>query len=87
MDEVLVAGAGTIAVFKLEADGRWIQWAEYDVATCAPENRDIRAALAAGRFRTARPIFPDIIVGELRLRRQEGEPECPVGGDERPPAP
>lgn len=87
VDEVLVAGAGTIAVFKLEADGRWIQWAEYDVATCAPENRDIRAALAAGRFRTARPIFPDIIVGELRLRRQEGEPECPVGGDERPPAP
>ncbi len=86
-DEVLVATSGAIAVFKLEADGRWIQWAEYDVASCATDNRDIRAALAAGRFRTARPVFPDIIVGDLRLRRQEGEPECPVGGDEEPSAP
>ncbi|MDP3369728.1 MAG: DUF4153 domain-containing protein [Brevundimonas sp.] len=83
--EVLVADEASVSVFKLEADGRWFEWAEYTPPMCADESKDIRRAFAAGRFETASPVFPDLLVDGVRLRPVEGEPECP--SEPEPPEP
>ena len=75
--EVLVARPETVSVFKQEADGRWLEWANYRPPTCAGEPKDVRQAFGAGRFETAPPVFPDLVVDGVRLRHTEGEPECP----------
>ena len=84
--EVLVADETSVSVFKLEADGRWFEWAEYTPPMCADESKDIRRAFAAGRFQTASPVFPDLLVDGVRLRHVEGEPECPAEPDLPDPA-
>jgi Domain of unknown function (DUF4153) len=86
-DEVLVARAERIMTFKREADGRWFEWAVYRAASCATRPRPIAGDFAAGRFQTAPPAFPDIIIGGVRLRREEGEPECPSTPEPAPPQP
>jgi hypothetical protein len=75
--EVLVAARRSVSVFKREADGRWFEWAEYTPPMCADEQADVAAAFRSGRFETAPPVFPDLIVGGVRLRHLEGAPECP----------
>ncbi|MGQ3069306.1 MAG: DUF4153 domain-containing protein [Brevundimonas sp.] len=77
-EEVLVAHPRAISVFKRERDGRWIEWANYLASDCAPDLADLQGDFADGRVRTVPPIFPDIAIGELRLRRQEGDPVCPA---------
>ncbi len=84
--EVLVADEASVSVFKLEADGRWFEWAEYTPPMCADESKDVRRAFAAGRFETAPPVFPDLVVDGVRLRHVEGEPECPAQPDPPEPA-
>ena len=84
--EVLVADERTVSVFKKEADGRWFEWAEYTPPMCADESKDIRRGFVAGRFETAPPVFPDLVVDGVRLRHVEGEPECPALPDPPEPA-
>jgi hypothetical protein len=84
--EVLVADKTSVSVFKREADGRWFEWAEYTPPMCADESKDIRRAFGAGRFETASPVFPDLVVDGVRLRHVEGEPECPAQPDPPEPA-
>lgn len=79
--EVLVADETAVSVFKREADGRWFEWAEYTPPMCADESKDIRRAFGGGRFETAPPVFPDLVVDGVRLRHVEGEPECPAEPD------
>ncbi len=74
--EVLVADRRSISVFKREADGLWFEWAEYTPPMCASDDADAAAALRDGRFETAPPAFPDLIVGGVRLQHVEGDPEC-----------
>ena len=78
-DEVLIADRRSVSVFKREADGRWFEWADYTPPACAPQDANMASALREGRFETAPPAFPDLVVDGVRLRHQEGEPECPVG--------
>lgn len=82
--EVLVADHNSIAAIKQEADGRWFEWAKYTAAACRDWPAQLTGPLASGKFETAPPPFPDLIVGGVRLRRQDGEPECPA---EPEPAP
>ena len=82
--EILVAGKISISVFKLERDGRWFEWATYRPSSCLKDFHDIAGVIATGQFETVPPIFPDLVVGGIRLRRQEGEPECPVEPDTAP---
>jgi len=77
-DEMLVVSHGQVKVFNREADGRWIEWAEYWVSDCGAEPSDAREVVRSGRLRTAPPAFPDLEVGGRRLRTQEGAPECPA---------
>ena len=79
--EVLVARRQRISVFKQEPDGRWFAWAEYTPPMCADESKDVRQSFAAGRFETVPPVFPDLVVDEVRLRHTEGELECPPEPD------
>lgn len=74
-DEVLVAATHGIRVFKLEDDGRWFEWARYTKSACSPDSADLVRDFAAG-VETAPPVFPDLIVGGVRLRHEEGAPEC-----------
>jgi hypothetical protein len=83
--EVLVADRSSISVFRREADGLWFEWAEYTPPGCADDSVDVGQAFAAGQFETAAPVFPDLIVNGVRLRHQEGEPECPSGPEPLPP--
>ncbi|MEJ6790965.1 DUF4153 domain-containing protein [Brevundimonas sp. BR2-1] len=84
--EVLVAAESSVSVFKLEADGRWFEWAEYTPPLCVDESKDIRRAFGAGRWGTVPPVFPDLVVDGVRLRHLEGEPECPPEPDLPEPA-
>ncbi len=84
--EVLVADRRSVSVFKREPDGRWFEWADYTPPLCAPDATDAAAALRDGRFETAPPAFPDLIVGGVRLRHLEGDPECPAAPDLPGPA-
>jgi len=74
--EILVAARLEVSVFKREADGRWFEWAEYLPSTCDESATDAAAALRGGQFETAPPVFPDLLVNGVRLRRVEGELEC-----------
>ncbi len=76
-EDILVAGQATISVFKREPGGRWFEWAIYHRNTCADRSKNIPQAFAAGRFETVPPVFPDLIVDGVRMRHEEGEPECP----------
>ncbi len=76
-EDVLIARQTTIAVFKREPGGLWYEWAIYHRNTCADRSKNIPQAFADGRFETAPPVFPDLIVDGVRLRHEEGEPECP----------
>lgn len=80
--DLLVAGKRSASVFKLHTDGRWFEWALYDQPSCM--DHDLSAAFSRGEYQTAPPVFPDLIVEGLRLRHQEGDPECP--GPEAPPS-
>ncbi|MGZ9098900.1 MAG: DUF4153 domain-containing protein, partial [Brevundimonas sp.] len=82
--EVLVAGEISAAAYRLERDGRWFEWAVYRPPSCAKDSLDLARAFGAGQFRTTPPMFPDLIVGGVRLRHQEGEPECPVASEPAP---
>jgi hypothetical protein len=82
IQEVLVAKEASISLFKREADGRWIEWAEYRAPGCVEGMADVAAAFRNGQYETASPLFPDIIVDGVRLRHQEGEPECAAEDDE-----
>ena len=79
--EVLVAGQAGLSVFKQENDGRWFEWALYSPPSCRGRSPGLAESLAAGGFETAPPRFPDLLVGGVRLRHQEGEPECPPAPD------
>ena len=83
--EVLVAAAHEIRVFKLEGDGRWFEWARYTPSACAPDSTDIARDFVRD-LETASPVFPDLIVGGVRFRRQEGAPDCPDQEIAPPPA-
>lgn len=82
VQEVLVADADGVRLFKREPDGRWFEWVRYAQPHCRSEG-SVATDLAATGFRTAPPALPDLIVGGVRLRREEGAPECP----ETPEAP
>ena len=75
--EILVASHYSISAFKLEADGRWIEWAEYSSPSCRGEF-SVRDSLRQKAATPVQPTFPDLIVGDVRLRTQIGEPECPA---------
>lgn len=83
--EVIVAARRSLSVFKREADGRWFEWAQYTPPSCMEGSTDVARALAEGRFGTAPPIFPDLTLNGMRLRRQEGSPECDRDGPEAGP--
>jgi hypothetical protein len=85
--EVLIAGRATLSVYKRETDGLWFEWTAYTPPACKAGSLDIGQALAASDPETASPIFPDLVVGGVRLRRQEGEPECPVAPAPAPERP
>lgn len=85
--EVLVADRASVSVFKQEADGRWFEWAEYTPPMCADDSLNVARAFGAGRFETAPPVFPDLLVDGVRLRHVEGEPECPASPEPPEPAP
>ena len=85
--EVLVANQTFISTFKREADGRWFEWATFTPPSCARDTMNIGRAFGAGRFETAAPQFPDLVVDGVRLRHVEGEPECPAEPDRPEPAP
>ncbi|MDZ4055281.1 MAG: DUF4153 domain-containing protein [Phenylobacterium sp.] len=74
--EILVAARLEVSVFKREADGRWFAWGEYLPPKCDESATDAAAALRSGRFETAPPVFPDLLVNGVRLRHVEGEVEC-----------
>jgi hypothetical protein len=76
-EDILIARQTTISVFKQEPGGLWFEWAIYHRNTCADRSKNIPQAFADGRFETAPPVFPDLIVDGVRLRHEEGEPECP----------
>ena len=76
-DDILIARQTTISVFKREPRGLWFEWAIYHRNTCADRSKSIPQAFAEGRFETAPPVFPDLIVDGVRMRHEEGEPECP----------
>lgn len=82
--EILVASGPRISVFKHEADGRWIEWAQYSAPDCV-DNATIRlkAPFREGQVAMAPPAFPDLVVGGVRMRMQVGELECPAP---KPPA-
>ena len=82
--EVLVAGHAMLSVFKQEDDGRWLEWAEYAAPLCEEDSIDVSQAMAAGRMETAPPRFPDLVIGGVRLRHQEGDLECPAGPEPAP---
>jgi hypothetical protein len=82
--EVLVAGKSLLSVFRQEDDGRWIEWAEYAAPFCKEDSIDLSQLIAAGRMETAPPRFPDLVVGGVRLRHQEGDLECPAPPDPAP---
>ena len=84
VNEVLVAGGISASVFKLEPDGRWFEWAVYRSPSCQKDSIDLARAFAAGEVRTTPPVFPDLVIGGVRLRHEAGETECPV---EPEPAP
>jgi hypothetical protein len=84
VDEVLVAARKAISVFKLEADGRWFEWAIYRAPHCQEGEAAIRRALREGRYETAPPRFPDLLIEGVRLRREEGVPECASENHESP---
>jgi hypothetical protein len=73
--EVLVANASGIRLIKREADGRWFEWARYTQPSCRTR-ANLAADFASSGFETAPPVFPDLIVGGVRLRHEEGAPEC-----------
>ncbi|MNH71245.1 hypothetical protein D3C73_233920 [compost metagenome] len=75
--EILVASQRVIMVFKQEADGRWFEWARYQPPYCAADDIDLSKSFKAGDFRPAPPMFPDMMMGGMRLRLEQGEPECP----------
>lgn len=79
--EVLVAGQAGLSVFKQESDDRWFEWALYSPPSCRGRSPGLAESLAAGGFEIAPPRFPDLLVGGVRLRHQEGEPECPPEPD------
>lgn len=76
-DDILIARQTTISVFKREPRGLWFEWAIYHRNTCADRSKSIPQAFAEGRFETEPPVFPDLIVDGVRMRHEEGEPECP----------
>lgn len=82
VQEVLVADADGVRLFKREPDGRWFEWVRYAQPHCRSEG-SVATDLAATGFRTTPSALPDLIVGGVRLRREEGAPECP----ETPEAP
>lgn len=82
--EVLVSGRSMLSVFKQERDGGWIEWAEYAAPLCKEGSIDVSQSIAAGRMETAPPRFPDLVIGEVRLRHQEGDLECPAEPDPTP---
>lgn len=86
VEDVLIARQTTIGVFKRESGGLWFEWAIYHRNTCADRSKDILQAFAAGRFETVPPTFPDLIVDGVRLRHEEGEPECPGDPESAEPA-
>ena len=75
--EILVASRRVVMVFKQEADGRWFEWAQYQPPYCAADDIDLAKSFRAGDYRPAPPMFPDMIMGGMRLRLEQGEPECP----------
>ncbi|MFA4894436.1 DUF4153 domain-containing protein [Brevundimonas sp.] len=85
--EVLIAGRATLSVYKQETDGRWFEWAMYTPPGCKADSLDIGQAVAASDLETAPPMFPDLMVGGVRLRHQEGEPECPGEPEPAPERP
>jgi hypothetical protein len=87
--EVLVAARRSLSVFKREADGRWLEWAEYMPPACQEGPIDVAAALRKGEFETATPAFPDLILNGMRFRHHEGSPECSNddGKADAPPPP
>ena len=77
--EILVAGNTMISAFKREADGRWIEWAQYSSPDCMTgQDAKISALLTAGEATIAPPAFPDLIIDGVRLRTQIGDLECPA---------
>lgn len=77
VEDILIARQTTISVLKREPGGLWFEWAIYHRNTCADGSKNIPQAFAEGRYETAPPVFPDLIVDGVRLRHEEGEPECP----------
>ncbi|WP_332657975.1 DUF4153 domain-containing protein [Brevundimonas sp.] len=84
VNEVVVAGESSASAFKLEPDGRWFEWALYRSPSCRKDSVDLAGAFASGQVRTTPPVFPDLVVGGVRLRHEEGETECPVEPDPAP---
>ena len=75
--EVLIAGQTVLSVYKRETDGRWIEWAEYEPPLCQEDSFDLGRSVADNALETASPQFPDLVIGGVRLRHQEGDLECP----------
>ncbi len=75
--EVLIAGQTVLSVYKRETDGRWIEWAEYEPPLCQEDSFDLSRSVADNALETASPQFPDLVIGGVRLRHQEGDLECP----------
>lgn len=75
--EVLVAGETEVMVFQIEDDGRWFEWVNYRQNYCLRNPKNPGQALRQGRFETARPRFPDLLINGERFQHQEGYPECP----------
>lgn len=83
--EVLVGGELSASAFKRETDGRWMEWAMYRAPECDNDDSfNVAEAVGSPRLTTAPPIFPDLVIGGVRLRRQEGELECPAPPDPAP---
>lgn len=83
--EVLVAGQMSASAFKQEPDGRWMEWVMYRAPECDNDDSfNVAEAVGSPRLATAPPIFPDLVIGGVRLRRQEGELECPAQPDPAP---
>jgi hypothetical protein len=83
--EVLVGGEMSASAFKRETDGRWMEWVMYRAPECDNDDSfNVAEAVGSPRLTTAPPIFPDLVIGGVRLRRQEGELECPAPPDPAP---
>ena len=87
VEEVLVAAQNSISVFKLESDGRWFEWAIYRAPYCRDGDLAIGRAFREGRYETVPPQFPDLLIDGVRLRHEEGVPECAGGTSASPPQP